>query len=407
MCASGTGRNSRGAALVIVMLVMAVLLLAGTTFMTISSTESQIALNQRVSAQASLLAEAAIHKAVAQLNANPSYTGESNTTLGGGTFTVTVTTAATQPCGGTSAKDLIAEASVPVGGGQARVQIRTTVDKISYPYRWAAFAAVPNTVVTSLNPIFGENRTQKELWLKDNSATDAFDSSHGPYDGAANSGAGGNVGGNGDMTLDSGVQVKGSARAGDAIYKGSGVTISGGQAESLSPTFTSPGEPFPSVTPPTAPTTSLIVSTGAHNLEATGSPYVYTSMNFSDGTSLTTSGGPVTIYVTNAVTLGDNVTFGAHPDTQLRVILKSDGTSWSDTASFTAGQNFRLYGSLFGKYTDIKLNDGAQVYGSMIGRTVVLHEDSKVHYDQAMQNQEICHSGKFSIRRGTWREVIP
>lgn len=71
MCTYGTDRQPQGAALVIVMLVMAVLLLAGKTFMTVSSTESEIALNQRVSVQASLLAEAGIHKATAQLSANP------------------------------------------------------------------------------------------------------------------------------------------------------------------------------------------------------------------------------------------------------------------------------------------------------------------------------------------------
>ena len=402
MCAYGTDRQSRGAALVIVMLVMAVLLLAGTTFMTISSTESQIALNQRVSVQASLLAEAAINKAIAQLNANPGYTGESNTALGGGTFTVTVTTAATQPCGGTTAKDVVATASVPVGRGQARVQIRATVDRISYPYRWAAFAAIPNAVVNASTPIFGEDRTEKELWLRATSRSDGFDSSLGPYDGTTNSGAGGNVGGNGDITLGDSVLVRGSARAGDSIHKGSGVTISGGEAQSVSP-----GESLPSVSPPTAPTTNLSVNSGTQNLDATGSPYVYTTMNFSDGTSLTTTGGPVTIYVTESVTLGRDVTFGGHPGTQLRIVLKSDGATWFDTADFTADRNFRLYGSLYGKYTNIKLNDDAQVYGSIIGRTVYLDQNSAAHYDQAMQNQEVCHSGKFAVRRGTWREVIP
>jgi predicted acyltransferase (DUF342 family) len=78
-----------------------------------------------------------------------------------------------------------------------------------------------------------------------------------------------------------------------------------------------------------------------------------------------------------------------------------------DTADFNAGRNFRLHGSLYGKYTNIRLDDSARVYGSIIGRTVVLHEDSEAHYDQAMQNQQVCHNGKFSIRRGTWREVIP
>lgn len=397
------------------MLVMAVLLLAGTTFMTISSTESQIALNERVSVQAALLAEAAIHKAIAQLNANSSYAGESNTTLGSGTFTVTVTTAA--GCSATSARNLVATASVPVRGGQAQVQVNATVDQTSYPYRWAAFAAVPNQVVISSTPIFSIDRTEKELWLQDNSTTDSFDSSLGQYNTTTNRGTGGSMGGNGDVTLGNSVNIQGSVRAGDAIT-GSGFTISGSQAISLSPSSTSPGEPFPSVSPPATPTTGLNVTSGAYNLTAAGSPYTFTSMNFSDGTALTTSGGPVRVYVTGAVTIGNNVTFGAASGTteetassnatQLQIILKSDGATWLDTADFSAGQNFRLYGSLYGKSTNIKLNDGAHVYGSIIGRTVVLHQNSATHYDHAMLNQEICRSdNKYAIRRGTWREVVP
>jgi Tfp pilus assembly protein PilX len=438
MCVYGIDRQPRGAALVIVMLVMAVLLLAGTTFMTISSTESQIALNERASVQASLLAEAAIHKAIAQLNANSSYPGESNTGLGAGSFTLSVTTAAAQPCGGTSAKDVVATSTVPVRGGEARVTIRATVDQISYPYRWAAFAAVPNQIVMSPNQtIFGDDRTESELWLKDSSTTDSFDSTLGQYDSIMNRRTGGSIGGNADLKLGSSVNIQGSVRAGDVI-NGSGFTISGGQAINLSPSLTSPGESFPSVNPPMSQPLSTIadlpsplagssysvtggslnVTSGTLNLPAAGSPYYFTNMTFSDGTALTTSAGPVTIYATGLVTVGDSVTFGAASGsaeplasssaTQLRIILKSDGATWLDTANFTAGQNFHLYGSLYGKNTNIKLEGGSHVYGSIIGRTVVMNQDSAIHYDHAMLNQAICRSdSKYVIRRGTWREVIP
>jgi hypothetical protein len=46
LTACDTSRHPRGAALVIAMLLMAVLLMAGTTFLTISFTESQIAKNE-------------------------------------------------------------------------------------------------------------------------------------------------------------------------------------------------------------------------------------------------------------------------------------------------------------------------------------------------------------------------
>ncbi len=395
MCACGTGKQPRGAALVIAMLVMAVLLMAGTTFLTISSTESQIALNQRVAAQAFHLAEAAIHQAIVQLNANSAYTGEAGTALSGGTFTVAVTTAA--GCTSTSARTLVATASVPVAGGQAQAMVQAAADRVSYPYRWAAFAAVPNLIVLDYG------RIEKELWLEDYGLVDSFDSTLGAYSTTTNRGAAGNIGANGDITLDANIQVQGNVRAGDALYKGSGVSITGSQTTSLSPFSTSPGEPFPSVTPSTAPTAGLTVASGTYTL--TAGTYYYTTMSFSDGTSLATSGGIVTIYVTGDVSIGSNVTLGAHPDTQLRIIAKSDGSN-TDFVSFTAGNNFTFYGSLYGKNTNINIGDDAHIYGSVIGRTVHLDDRGAIHFDQAMSNQEICHGGKFNIRQGTWREVI-
>ena len=94
----GTARQPRGAALVIAMMVIAVLLLAGTTFLTISSTESQIAWNERAATQAFLVAEAAVARAAAQLSANPSYSGEAGVAVPGGTATSTGTAAAQQLC---------------------------------------------------------------------------------------------------------------------------------------------------------------------------------------------------------------------------------------------------------------------------------------------------------------------
>ena len=79
MCDCGTNKpHPRGVALVIVMLVMAVLLLAGTTLLTISSTEMQIAQNEQALAQAFSLAEAGIHRAIAVLNGNSAYSGISS-----------------------------------------------------------------------------------------------------------------------------------------------------------------------------------------------------------------------------------------------------------------------------------------------------------------------------------------
>ena len=411
MCAFGISKQPRGAALVIVMLVMAVLLMAGTTFLTISSTESQIALNEQGSARALVLAEAAIHKALAFYYANPNstYAAETNTALGGGTFTISVTTVV--GCTATSARQIVATGSVPIRGGTAQAQLQATLDRVSYPYRWAVFAAVPNQIVL-------DDRQEKELWLDDNSATDSFDSGAGPYDATTNSGQRGSVGANGDVTIDYNSTIKGNVQAGDVFHPGpgvNGVEVSGSVTEGVSPNKDSPGEPFPSVSAPGSTTTDLNVTSGTRTLSA--GTYIYRNVNFSDGTSLATSGS-VKIYITGTVSIGENVTFGSHPGTQLQIITKSDGGSY-DTSTFQTGHNFKLYGSLYGKNTDVKLGRDARVFGSIIGRTVyvgsrinIYDEEIGVHFDQAMSNQAVCHNDSnfrpnFTIRRGTWREIIP
>ena len=408
MCTLGISRQPRGAALVIVMLVMAVLLLAGTSFLTISSTETQIALNERASAQAQLLAEAAIHKAIARLrlNAELAYE-ETNIPLGGGTFSIDVKTAA--GCTSNSARQLIATASVPVTGGTAKAEIRATVDTVAYPFRWATYAVVPNGIVYG-NDYQGTDRTDKELWVLNTSLLDSFDSGGGTYNSTANSGARGNIGANGNVSVEYNTDVKGDIRAGDDIFEGVGVTVSGSkQAKAAS-------QSFPQVTPGTS-TTALTVAAGLTVNLSAGTKY-YKYLDFGNGASLTVS-GPVTIYVTgpaldgsgHVVRLGSNVTLGSEPGTQLGLITKSDKSDGGpgEFVRFLAGDGFRFYGSLYGTNTDVYIGANSQIFGSVIGRTVMMGAGTKVHFDQAMSTQEVCHNDpkKFSIRRGTWREIIP
>jgi len=376
------------------MLVMAVLLMAGTAFLTISSTESQIALNEQGSAAAHALAEAGIHKAFAIYYANPSstYAGESNTALGGGTFTTSVTTVA----GCAPARQIVATGSVPIRGGTAQAQLQVTLDQVSYPYGWGIFAVETN-------------RYGQELLIGHTSSVDSFDSGAGAYDppppsgNGTNSGQSGNVGSNGDVQIDYNSTIGGNATAGATLTRQSGVTVSG------SATANAPTQSFPSVTPSQTGTTGLTVTSGTRTLPA--GTYYYTNMTFSDYTVLSTSGGPVTIYVTNTsetvVSLGKNVTLGGAPGGQLTIITRSDLPSTS-YVTFTAEDNFQFYGSLYGTSTNITLGNNAKIYGSMLGRSVTTGSGAAVHFDQAMSNRAVCNpGGNFTILRGTWREVIP
>jgi Tfp pilus assembly protein PilX len=405
----GIARQPRGAALVIAMMVMAVLLLAGTTFLTISSTESQIAWNERAATQALLVAEAALARAAAQVSANPSYSGETGIAVPGGTASITVTAAAQQLCETLVAKDVTATGSVAVQGGTAQVQLRATLDKVAYPMRWAAYSTVSNGVVGWMDdPVLGVpvNRTDKEIWLRDGTATDSYHSAVGEYNSTTNfttnRADGGHLGSNGDAWLNPNVRVRGNLKAGEAMVVESGANVTGARGEGL---YT---EGFPAVTPVTVPTASLTVAAyGTHHLTA-GVVYHFTTMTFGDNSSLTTSGGIVTIYVAGPVVAGNQVTLGAHPATNLRVIVKSDGSD-SDFTSFKAGEDFTVHGSLYGRNTDVFLGDRASVFGAVVSRTIAVGPSSNLHYDEAVSNLPLCTgpSGKYTMVRGTWREVIP
>ena len=223
------------------------------------------------------------------------------------------------------------------------------------------------------------------------------------------------------MEIDYNSTIGGNVQAGDALYKSSGVTVTGTQASGLSPKSTDPGLPFPTITPGVTPAGALTVPAGV-TVTLSGGTYYYTNIKMGDNAKLLTSGGPVTIYVTGPpvpwttrlADLGANVTMGANPGTQLQIIAKSDPSlvtlsdgSQKDFLTWVTLDGFRLYGSLYGRNTDIYLNYNSQIYGSIIGRTVRARSGSKIHFDQAMSNRELCHNGKFTIRRGTWREMIP
>ena len=284
-----------------------------------------------------------------------------------------------------------------------------TLDQVSYPYRWAAFAAVPNEIIGWLwDPIADIDwwdRTNSELWLR---------TIHGgqlrlgrrplrPERPIAD--CSGNVGANGDVDIDYNSTIDGNVQAGDAFHPGAGVNgveVSGTVTTDVSPNSQPPRGTFPSAERPRDDDRSER-DDGTTTLPA--GTYFYRNVNFSDGTSLATSGS-VKIYVTGTVSIGDNVTFGSHPGTQLQIITKSDGGSY-DTATFHHWKQLQTVRQPLRQ--EHRRKTGAGRPGLRLDHRSDGHvgKRGKIHFDQAMSNQEVCHNGKFTIRRGTWREVIP
>jgi hypothetical protein len=386
-----TAEQPRGAALVIVMLVMAVLLLAGTTFLTISSTESQIAENQYASARAFLVAEAGLHRAVAQLSGNAAYPGEASVPMGAGTAGITVSAAAQQVC---LSKDVVVSASVPVRGGYAQTRLRATADQAIYPFQWGFFAANGPLILSSLDG-------SQAPW----SRVDSYDSRLGPYDLVTNGGGSANVAARGDGVILNHVNVLGGVAANWVSSSPTPV-----------PNLGRPGDAPPALPEPSAvwsndpnvePGGTLTLPSGTH---------YYTTLTLGAGAQVLASGGPVTVYVRGAFQVADDVTMGAEPGEKLSLITNS-GTG--TPAEFRSGQNLRLFGSLFGTNTSVLLGDSAVIHGSIIGRRISGTQLSwagqpccnqkapTLHFDRAMTARPICTYSTFGIRRGTWREIVP
>jgi Tfp pilus assembly protein PilX len=87
-----TPRLERGYILVLAIIFFGTFFTVSSAYLNSITASTRSARNDIASAQALSLAEAGIDKAIYQLNQNSSYSGETNTALAPGTFTVTVST---------------------------------------------------------------------------------------------------------------------------------------------------------------------------------------------------------------------------------------------------------------------------------------------------------------------------
>ncbi len=394
MCTFETDKDPRGVALVIVMLIMAVLLVAGTAFLTVSSTESEIAENERASARAFLLAEAALHRAIAQLSANAGYAGETDVPLEDGTVSIGVSPAAEQVC---LSKDLETSASVRVRGGYAETRLRATADQAVYPFEWGLFAASGPLILASLDPAASR------------STVDSYDSRLAPHIYPDAGGAGGvNVGARGGVAVHD-VDIIGGV-VGDLIS-------SPPAPQTLSRTVGAPADAPPPLPEPPSVTWSDDPNVPASTtLTLPSGTYHYTSMTLGAGARLAAS-GPVTVYIRSAFEAADHVTIGAEPGEKLSLIMNSGTGAPSE---FRTGADFRLFGSLYGTNATVLFGDNAVIHGSVIARRIsgarlplwdgqpcCNQKAPTLHFDRAMTTRPVCTYGRFSLRQGTWREILP
>ncbi|MDP3702973.1 MAG: hypothetical protein Q8R78_01075 [Candidatus Omnitrophota bacterium] len=222
--------------------------------------------------------------------------------------------------------------------------------------------------------------------------TDSFDSSQGAYD-PGTAGAEGDLGTNsvvtGGITISGSIAINGQVAVGPGVADpGSVVAISGGTAlitgsppvESQSTTMA-----LPQVTVPEGLTCEDMVVTGQTTLLL---PSVLVHHCFHDltvsGGGMLTADGPVKVYVTGAFTASGNTVIGIPSDPTAMLLFLVSNEQATFEGSLTGSTEF--YGGMYAPSATIAITSNAQVFGSVVARTVDVSGDAQVHYDHALGN---------------------
>jgi len=379
------GRDQEGIALVITLLIMTILLIMASAFMSISSTETLIAINERNRVQAYHLAEAGAEMAIAQLNANSNYAGTGGEqALGTGTYTVTVTcvppAAPAPPCPPATPDQRIITAMGCVRNctppsATSRVEVRVQPGS---PFRFA---------------FYGLGVTL----LEDGVFVDSYDSALGNYD-PSTAGAEAHIGSNGDIKLLTGNTVRGNAQAGGAVPPpGLGSIITGTITESAPPVT------FPPVdtTPPSPPAPNLNVAAGSTKTLSAGTHY-FNAITLGSGATLNIT-GPVVIYMTGDFHAQGGAKINA-TGKPTDLLIFSSAAGEDAVKGYEGGGEFR--GAIFAPDAEIEFSAGWTVHGSLVGTQIDIEDGVQFHYDQALARSSTA-GGKFRPTAGSWQERLP
>ncbi len=285
-------------------------------------------------------------------------------------------------------------------------------------FRWAAFG-------------------EESLHMDSNSRTDSYDSTL-PYAAQAVNGSGnqqhanedGDVGSNGNITMDSNIGVWGDA------HPGMTGTVDGTQAgdPNISGAVTPLQEnlELPDIIMPVLSSSgdllvdlSQTLTSGSYrfdNVQVNGNKQliivgpatvVCDSFRLQTGSSVIVDAtdGPVDFYVINDFILNSNTQIASTTFSPLDVSfsLLSDNILDpgvdvdfdEDTLDFDSGS--KLFGTIFAPSAQIGIDSNFELFGSLVARRVDLDSNSRVHYDE--QLALVADDGKYVYQTLCWRLV--
>lgn len=265
--------------------------------------------------------------------------------------------------------------------------------------------------------------TKISLNISNNAEIDSYNSSIGDY-GGSNRGSNGDVGTNGisspAITIGNNAEVKGDASTG-------GGTIQIGNNAEVSGTLSyNNNVDLSSVVVPQA--LQNLSDGGDYNVPNNDSStisvgdYKYSSINIPNNGQLTIN-GTVRIYLTGSssfnisnnaqliVSPGSSVTFyteGSFNFSNNATVnnvskLPKNFLLYSKyTGGLTVSNNGNLYGAIYAPdAAAMTVSDNAVIFGSVVGKTMNISNNAKIHYDEALQS--VGGSGRYVI--STWSDT--
>jgi len=376
----GYSHGAQGAVFLISMVVLTVLLLLGASLIERAQTSVFRASVESRSTRSFHLAEAAIQKAMWGLN-QPNgwllYTGESSTTLGGGSFALTVSPPPSQRGVFTDRLFLLATGYLPGPNGQQRypVRVRVVASKDPRYFAYAVFGSekvnIGNGTVTVL--------------------TDSYTSNEGGY-GGGNTAWSGDIGTN--ATGANAVEILPQGTVNGSISVGAGATDPSACVNNKGTiNGTISALPAQNLLPSIGAIPTGVIELGDVWLEAdqvltlNEGSYHMTDLDIF-GNAKVVCNGKVVIYLdetsdaaTPDIRIGGNgIVNTSQIPANLAIYCKNDVTN------IAIGGNGAFYGGIYAPNAHITLNAG-DVYGSLVGRTVTLNgANANVHYDEALRD---------------------
>lgn len=280
-------------------------------------------------------------------------------------------------------------------------------------------------VVVSLTPqsvfqyaLFGSD----QVMIGGNAITDAYDSTLGAYQPDAsqpgyNFSKDGDVGTNATtasptsgITVDgTSLVVNGQVVVGPDVADPTSVVdgnvnddfITGGPPKYVSSPLAFPMEPV--AVPQTCTSTLPPLVEGTRTFTSAQSPYCLSGDVVINGNETVTTSGSVQVYLSGALTINGNATVGV-PSNPSALIFLMTPTAEATIQQGDLQGNAKIYAGIYAPDSKVAISGNAEILGSVIGESVDVSGNAKVHYDTAMgEFNAVTNLNKITLL--SWREL--